>query len=165
FGIYAQPALAAILVGGGIARMSRFTLVAALLIFQSFVGCGGKVDVATTPNPNPNPTPGTLQMGPSSLPAATVGSAYFASVTASGGSSPYTFSISAGALPTGLSLNGSTGAISGTPTVAGTASFTVHASDSSSTAATGNQQFSIVVSASPTQPAALQLATDIPAAT
>src|SRR5205823_12075465 len=79
----------------------------------------------------------------------------------------YTFSISAGALPTGLSLNGSTGAISGTPTVAGTGTFTVHASDSSSTAATGNQQFSIVVSANqPPPPGSLQIGPgSLPAAT
>src|SRR5581483_3557105 len=43
---------------------------------------------------------------------------------------PYTFSISAGALPRGTALNSGTGTISGTPTNSGTASFTVQAQDS-----------------------------------
>ncbi|WP_408902873.1 putative Ig domain-containing protein [Methylobacterium radiotolerans] len=50
-----------------------------------------------------------------------VGVAYSAAFTASGGTSPYVYSLSAGALPTGLSLDTATGRISGTPTAAGTA--------------------------------------------
>lgn len=47
-------------------------------------------------------------------------------LTATGGNTPYTWSISAGALPTGLSLNSSTGQITGTPTAGGTFNFTPH---------------------------------------
>src|SRR5437868_5563507 len=140
FVIYAQPAVAAILVGGGIARMSRYSLVSALLIIQSLVGCGGKVGVTN------NPTAGALQIGPSSLPSATVGTAYSAIVTASGGLTPYTFAITGGGLPTGLSLNSSTGVISGTPTQEGSSSFTVHVTDGSTAQLSGNQSFSIIVS-------------------
>lgn len=43
-------------------------------------------------------------------------------VTADGGQTPYTFSVASGALPTGLTINGSSGQITGTPTVAGTSS-------------------------------------------
>jgi hypothetical protein len=51
-----------------------------------------------------------------------VGVAYSAAFTASGGTSPYVFSLSAGALPAGLSLDATTGRIAGTPTAAGMSS-------------------------------------------
>ncbi len=72
-----------------------------------------------------------LAINPASLPAMINGRPYSQVVTASGGTGPYTYSISAGALPTGLVLNTSTGLISGTPTAAGaSATFTVRALDS-----------------------------------
>jgi hypothetical protein len=71
--------------------------------------------------------------------------AAFTPVTASGGTSPYTFAITP-ALPAGLSLNTTTGAISGTPTVAAAAAnYTVTASDSLGSAATGT--FGLTVNA------------------
>src|SRR6185503_17342963 len=48
-----------------------------------------------------------------------VGVAYSSSLVATGGVGPYTYSIISGSLPTGLTLNASTGAITGTPTTAG----------------------------------------------
>ena len=45
-----------------------------------------------------------------------VGSSYTGfTVTASGGASPYTYSLASGTLPSGITLNSSTGAVSGTP--------------------------------------------------
>ncbi len=64
-----------------------------------------------------------------SLAAGTVGTAYNQTLTASGGTSPYTFSVS-GTLPAGLTLS-SGGVLSGTPTVAGSYSFQIVATDSS----------------------------------
>ena len=58
------------------------------------------------------------------------GTAYNFPCPATGGVGPYTYSISSGALPTGLSLNTSTGAITGTPTAIGPFTFTVKAVDS-----------------------------------
>ena len=77
----------------------------------------------------------TLSVVTSSLPAGTVGSAYNQTLAATGGTTPYTWSIAAGSLPSGLSLS-STGVISGTPTVAGTSSFTVQVKDKSRVIAT-----------------------------
>jgi large repetitive protein len=78
-----------------------------------------------------NINPGTpqapkLTIGPESAPVGTVGSPYSLQMTANL-SDAKTWSISAGALPAGLSINSSSGAISGTPTAAGSANFTVQA--------------------------------------
>lgn len=63
----------------------------------------------------------TLTANSSTLVAGTLGTAYTASLSASGGTTPYTWAIASGGdLPGGLSLAASTGTISGTPTTAGT---------------------------------------------
>lgn len=67
------------------------------------------------------------------LPTAVANSAYSTTVAVSGGASPYSWSASAGTLPAGLSLSSSTTSqvtISGTPTTAGGAFFTLKATDS-----------------------------------
>jgi Putative Ig domain len=67
-----------------------------------------------------------------SLPAATGDVSYSAKLAASGGIAPYTWSVTVGALPAGLSLDPARGVISGRPTAPGTASFTVNVSDGES---------------------------------
>src|SRR5215468_1199694 len=69
-------------------------------------------------------TPGPLTITTAALPAATSGVAYSATLTATGGTPPYTWSIASGTLPAGLTLT-TGGVISGTPTATGTSSFTV----------------------------------------
>jgi len=73
----------------------------------------------------------TISVSPTSLGAATVAAGYNQTVSASGGTAPYTFSVMSGALPAGLSLNAANGTITGTPTAAGTFSLTIEATDSS----------------------------------
>lgn len=79
------------------------------------------------------------------LPAfATVGNAYSGTgLSVSGGSTPYVWSISAGALPTGLSLSTTTGAITGTPNSAGNYTFTVKARDANDSYDTVTQSVSV----------------------
>src|SRR5215472_78007 len=93
-----------------------------------------------------------LQITTSSLAAGQTSTAYSASLSASGGKAPYNWSLSSGSLPAGLTL-GSSGQISGTPTMAGTSSFTVKVTDSSSTAqsATANLSFTVTTSVTPVQ--------------
>jgi large repetitive protein len=88
----------------------------------------------------------TISLSPATVPGGSVGVAFPATtISASGGAAPYAYSITAGALPTGLSLNGSTGALSGTPTAAGPFNFTVKALDANSFS--GNQAYSLVIGA------------------
>jgi hypothetical protein len=77
-----------------------------------------------------------LSISTSTLPAGTKGAAYSQTLTASGGKTPYTWSISSGSLPTGLTLNSSTGVISGTPTKKGKSSFAVKVIDANAKTAT-----------------------------
>lgn len=80
----------------------------------------------------------TIAIGPASLPSGTLGAAYSGTLMANGGQAPYSFSttLASGSLPSGLALS-STGAVTGTPTVSGTFTFTVSGTDSSTaTAAT-----------------------------
>jgi hypothetical protein len=97
-----------------------------------------QVTDSTTPvNTTTGPITLTVQPLPTltftgSVPNATVGVAYTQTLTAAGGLPPYTYAVTAGALPGGLSLS-SAGVISGTPTTAGASSFTVTATDSEGT--------------------------------
>ncbi|MDF1758319.1 MAG: Ig domain-containing protein [Legionellaceae bacterium] len=70
-----------------------------------------------------------LSISPTTLPDGEIGTIYSQTVTASNGLAPYTYSISSGSLPAGLSINASTGVISGTPTTENTYQFTVTATD------------------------------------
>ena len=89
----------------------------------------------------------TLTISTTSLADGQVGGSYSATATATGGTTPYTWSLASGTLPAGLTLGGSTGTISGSPTASGTSSFTLKVTDSSSPAQTASQAYSIVISA------------------
>jgi hypothetical protein len=92
---------------------------------------------------NPKITPLVIQT--SALPGGTVGIPYSAAVSASGGTSPYTWVITAGSLPAGLNLSAN-GVITGTPTSPGDPSFTVEVTDSTApTPFTATQTLSISV--------------------
>jgi sugar lactone lactonase YvrE len=86
-----------------------------------------------------------ITLNPTSLPAATYETAYSVAIAASGGTAPYTYSLSSGSLPTGLTLSSSSGTISGTPTVTGSFSFTIKATDSNNL--NGTQNYTLTVNA------------------
>ncbi|MGI8987953.1 MAG: S8 family serine peptidase [Bryobacteraceae bacterium] len=87
-------------------------------VIATFVGSGGSV---AQPSVTTN-----------ALPAGTQNAPYSATLAATGGTAPYTWSLAAGSLPSGLTLAPGTGAISGTPIASGTSSFTVQVSDANS---------------------------------
>ena len=116
----------------------RAGVVCALLaVLLSFVGCGG--------------SSGSVQRQPltvttQSLPGGTLGAGYDETLAATGGVTPYSWAISGGSLPGGLTLNASTGVISGIPTgSAGTFNFTATVTDAETPPQSASAQLSIAI--------------------
>jgi hypothetical protein len=102
-----------------------------------------------------------ITLSPATLPNGTIGAAYSQTITASGGTAPYTFSIIAGSLPPGLTLS-SSGLLTGTPTTAGSFTFTVRATDAAG--CLGSRVYTIVINPAACPTITLS-PTTIPAAT
>lgn len=100
-----------------------------------------------------------LAISTASLPAGVVGTSYSATMSATGGTSGYSWSMTAGALPAGLVLSSSTGAITGVPTTTGTFTFTITVSDSSSPVQTQSSVISITIGAAPVSESPLAITT------
>lgn len=90
--------------------------------------------------------PAPLKITTAALPNGTAGVAYSQSLAATGGVTPYAWSIAAGALPAGVTL-AANGTLSGTPSANGTFNFTARVTDSTQTVAT--QALSLVVAPAP----------------
>jgi Domain of unknown function (DUF4082)/Putative Ig domain len=86
----------------------------------------------------------------SSLPSGTAGTAYSATLAATGGTTPYTWAVVTGLLPAGLNLNAGTGAITGTPTTVRTSNFTVQVSDAENPIQRATKSLAITVAAAST---------------
>ncbi|MEZ5142562.1 MAG: Ig domain-containing protein [Acidimicrobiales bacterium] len=106
---------------------------------------GPSNEVSATPAVPVNPVVKT-----SAIPGGQQGIAYVTGLEAESGVPPYTWSISAGALPAGVALDPATGLLSGTPTTIGTAGFTVKVTDS--TAKQGTKAFSLPVTTAQSWP-------------
>src|SRR5215469_1075580 len=103
-------------------------------------------------------SPDDLAIRTTQLPNAQVGSPYSVTFTASGGTQPYSWSVSSGSLPPGLTLS-SGGVLSGTPTATGTSTFTVKVVESGFFKQTKTASYSISVVAASTQPATVSITT------
>jgi hypothetical protein len=88
-------------------------------------------------------TPGVLSITTDVLPEGRVGEAYSATLAASGGDEPYTWSVVDGELPPGLTLDPAIGTISGTSSSAGTYSFTAQVSDAATPPETATKLLSV----------------------
>jgi hypothetical protein len=110
---------------------------------DSAFGCSTRIDTFIVALPNAsNPLPTIMAV---SLPGGTRGRSYSITIPVAGGTPSYTWSIIAGRLPTGLTLNPSTGVISGTPKQAGigTSTFTLQVTDAKSHNATASLSLTI----------------------
>lgn len=99
----------------------------------------------------------TLVISPATLPGGSNGVAYSQTLSTSGGIAPYTYSLTAGALPPGVAFS-SAGVLSGTPVLAGSYSFTVRSTDDAGyhadiayTLAVGGASQTITFAAQPSQ--------------
>src|ERR1700722_4113601 len=135
-------------------RLLIFLLLSASCLAQSTIGGNGVLggNGAGTISQAPG-----LVINTTSLLAGIYGIHYSATLAATGGNPPYSWSVFTGALPTGLSLS-SAGVISGTPTAVATYNFTVKVVDSSSPQLNATQPLTLIISAAncgpPTYPCA-----------
>lgn len=122
--------------------VGAFSFVVTATDANGFIGAAGYASMVALP---------TLTLTPTSLDAMTVGTPFSATLQGSGGIAPWTY-YTLDVLPPGLSLSSETGAISGTPSEAGSWTFTIRAQDS--TTGTGSpyavaQSYSVTVAAPP----------------
>jgi hypothetical protein len=88
-----------------------------------------------------------LSIKTSALPQMTISQAYSVTLQATGGTSPYTWSVVSGLLPPGLTLAASSGTLSGTPSTSGQFSFTVRVKDAA--AVTASQAYTVTIASAP----------------
>ncbi len=107
--------------------MKKTVLFPAVLAFLALIspscGNGGTMKVSLVD--------GRLEITTLQLQGGSVGKTYSGQLAATGGAQPYAWSLVLGSLPSGLQLNATTGALTGTPKQAGTFSFTAQVKDSS----------------------------------
>lgn len=107
------------------------------------VQSGGIESVHTDTVTVPATTPPLAISTAAILPDGTVGTVYSTTLTATGGTSPYTWALTSGSLPSGLILSGDS--IIGTPTTAGTSLFEVTVTESAATPASVSKTFSLTI--------------------
>jgi Putative Ig domain len=141
---------------GGLTLDATGTIAGTPTINGTFNFVVAATDVSTTPQVQQQALSITIGLAAppvtittTSLPNGTVNTAYSATLQATGGVAPITWSIVSGALPAGLALDTNFGVIAGTPTVVGTSTFTVQATDSNIPPQTAQAALSITLTASP----------------
>lgn len=131
-------------------------------LFQQGVGFFGQMsaNVSITVG-DPNQPPPLSIGGPSSM-SAVKGTSFTNTLTATGGTPPYSWQVATGALPAGISLNSTTGTLAGTPTTTGSFSATIQVTDSKSQ--TAQKALTFTVTDPPVPPVEIVTST-LPSAT
>ena len=147
--------------GGTLAAGATTTVTASINSGANSLAAGGYTDTVTftnTTNRRGNTTrPVSLTVNAAeaptistvSLPAGAVGTAYSQTLAATGGTTPYSWSVSSGTLPAGLNLS-ATGVLDGMPTAEGTSIFTVRVAGANSASST--KDFSVTINAAAPPP-------------
>lgn len=140
-----------------ISRVGSVSLVGTTYNAPASVAAPTTVTITATSQNTPSQTASftitvypALVIATAGLPNGTVGAVYSSTVATTGGSGSLAFSIGSGSLPAGLGLNGTTGAITGTPTAFGTFTFTVSVLDASAAKVPTTQSYTITIA--PQQP-------------
>jgi hypothetical protein len=122
-----------------ISSLTRVFLGVSVAATITLTGCAGLVGpAASSARTSSGSSSAPVSIATISVAAGTVGAAYSVTLQASGGETPLTWSVTGGSLPPGLTLNSSSGTISGKPTASGTSNFSVQVKDANdSTAAKG----------------------------
>jgi Putative Ig domain len=128
---------------GGITGTPTATGITPLAVIATdALGCAGSQDYSLIVDPAPASCP-AISIAPATLPNTTQGAPYSATVTASGGTGPYAYAVTAGALPDGVTLNPGTGEIAGTAVESGSPTFAITATDANH--CTGTRAYSSTV--------------------
>jgi Putative Ig domain len=124
-------------------------LIFTVFSMAAFSACSGNSAVpgSSTPATSTTNSATTLNIS-AALPPGLVGTNYSGTLTVTGGTAPYTFSLASGQLPTGTLLGDNSGAISGMPTASGNFSFAISVSDA--TGASQQKSLQIAVASNAT---------------
>ena len=112
-------------------------------------GPSSSASASASPSQSSSQAAVALTLTPATLPAVQAGSPDNEQVTASGGTEPYQYSVTAGRLPPGLSLDPNTGAFGGTPTEPGSYPVTIKVTDSSASPRTGSNGYTLEITPAP----------------
>jgi len=123
-------------------RSARVTLSLTCVAAAVLWGCSGGTGRGTAP---PTP-PASLSITTQSLPDGKLNVPYSATLAATGGTLPYTWSLNNGSLPTGLTLNSTSGLVSGVPTATAAAmALTFTVTDAANSAQTNSANLTLTI--------------------
>jgi parallel beta-helix repeat protein len=128
--------------------LRTFNVLFTMILIFAVAALAGCAVVSSQPNPTPGPV--ALQIATTSLPAVTEGASYAATLAATGGTPPYTWSITGGALPSGFGLSAATGAITGIATLPGSFSFKAQVQDAKAVSTSASFSLIVAPAAAPT---------------
>jgi hypothetical protein len=118
-----------------VSRNHRASLIAGALLTTLLLALGATPSLAAEK---------PLKLKPATLKLATAGERYSQTIGATGGTGPYSFALESGLPPEGITLDPS-GELAGTPTTAGSSTFTVQATDSSTPALSASKTYTLPV--------------------
>jgi hypothetical protein len=128
---------------GSILALTSITSNTSAGVFGQLLARNGAVTLDTITASLCTPACPAITVDPATLPSGQVGVLFSEIISASGGTGPYTFAVTAGALQPDLSLDPNSGLLSGTPLSSGTFVFTITATDQNG--CTGSRVYTLTI--------------------